>query len=134
MKKKRISTETKRKLKVYFMSVMAGLIVYLLAMVVSSLIISNADVPVVVISILSLISAGLFSFASSFLLAKITRFKGIITGAIMGLIVFIIISIVSYIFSEPGSSSVSLINFIVTVLSGVIGGVIGINSRALKIK
>ncbi len=134
MKKKRISTETKKKIKIYAISVAAGFVAYIVSMVLFSLIISNADVPPLIISIMALISAGLFAFIASFLLCKITRSKGLITGAVIGIIVFGLISVVSLIFSSPGESSVSALNFVVTVVCGVLGGILGVNSGALKIK
>ncbi len=134
MKKKRVSTETKKKIKVYALSILAGLLAYIISMVIFALIISNTDVPAIIVFIFSLIASGLFAFVSSFLLTKIVRKGGLITGGIIGVIVFIIISIISFMLSEPGQASISLINLIATVAFGILGGVLGVNSKTLKIK
>jgi putative membrane protein (TIGR04086 family) len=81
-----------------------------------------------VLSPLSTVALAIGTYFSAYISGKLIKEKSLFIGLIIGFIVFIIISIVSAIVSKSSLTLMSLFHFLVTVLSGVIGAIIGVNS------
>ena len=81
-----------------------------------------------VLSPFATIALAIGTYFAAYISGKLIKEKSLFIGLIIGLIVFIVISIVSAIVSKNSLTLMSLFHFIVTVLSGVIGAIIGVNS------
>ncbi len=92
----------------------------------------SRSLPYVVISQLSFILSVVASFIGGTISAKISKSKGLFTGAATGFLLFVIIFIVYYIILQESFTSISLIRAIALILSGAIGGVIGVNRNIKK--
>lgn len=78
--------------------------------------------------VMSLISQGVGVIVGAFFGAKIKGKNGLIVGAITGAILFILFTLI-VIISGKALSVITLIRFAVLILSGVLGGVLGVNIK-----
>lgn len=66
-------------------------------------------------------------FFSSYFIAKQTAKKGFLIGAIVGFTVFILTAIISFIVDDSAVTSNTLFHLVIFILSGLLGGIIGVN-------
>lgn len=71
-------------------------------------------------------------FVSSYFIAKQTAKKGFLIGAIVGFTVFILTAIISFIVDDGAVTSNTLFHLVIFILSGLIGGIIGVNKPKKK--
>jgi len=77
------------------------------------------------------ISVGLGSFFASRITSKKIGDKGYIIGLIIGALVFVLITVVSLAFGN-GLTLNTLFHFIIIMLSSVVGGISGVNTKPKK--
>ncbi len=73
------------------------------------------------------ISAALGVFFASHYTAKKIGDRGYLIGFIISVAVFVIITVISMIINNAGFNINTLFHFIIIVLSGVVGGIMGVN-------
>lgn len=70
------------------------------------------------------------TFITSYIISKSIGQKGYLTGFLISLLIFIINALISLIIDDGGVTLNTLFHLIIYVLSGVIGGVMGVNKKA----
>lgn len=108
--------------------VVLSLMISFLMMLISALIITLGDFSESVAFPLSSLSLGIGSFFGSRYTAKKLQEKGYLCGIINGGILFIVNLIISIIANGFSFSALSVIRLVIILLSGIIGGITGINS------
>ncbi len=88
---------------------------------------TDADADVV--STLSAVCLAVGSFVGSVFSSKAKKSQGLLTGLILSFIYFTIILIISLIFGGKAFSVMSLLHGVIMLLSGGIGGILGVNSK-----
>lgn len=99
-------------------------------LIILSLIFTNGQIiPYLVISQMVMLISAISVFIGGIIVSKVSKTKGLALGATTGLIMFMIIAICSIlIFDEPFTST-ALLRAALLVISGALGGVIGINKK-----
>lgn len=82
-----------------------------------------------VISVLTLMISCLGVFFGSFIGARISKEKGLLIGMFVGLFMFIILLVVSFLIIREPISKLSLTKSLIMIITGAIGGIIGVNKR-----
>ncbi len=97
-----------------------------------ALVINFADIDLKYSPVFASISVALGVLTGSYYLSSKKGNKGFLTGLCIGGIAFIIITLVGLIINQGGIGINTLFHLIITVLSGIIGGVLGVNKRPKK--
>ncbi len=105
-----------------------GLGVMFVVMVLLSLLMSVASLPIDMANVLSSASIIVGCFVAGFVLLRGIRENGLLYGGLCGLTIYAILVICSLMY-DPSFSQVAPIKAVMTMLSGAIGGVSGINIR-----
>lgn len=105
-----------------------GLLATTVVLLLFSFLMCKKDVPFM---LLNPFSAGLLmlgSFISGYLAARRIRERGMMVGALCGLIIFLMLMLASFM-SKFDVGFVALIKLVISVVSGAIGGIIGVNAK-----
>lgn len=105
-----------------------GLLTTTVVLLLFSFVMCKKDVPFV---LLNPFSAGLLmlgSFLSGYLAARRIRERGMMVGALCGLIIFLLLMLASFM-SRFDVGLAALIKLVISLVSGAIGGIIGVNAR-----
>lgn len=78
------------------------------------------------------VAIALGTFASSYYLSNQKGSKGYITGLLVGLIIFAIVTLIGLVIDDGGITINTLFHLIITVLSGAVGGVMGVNRKGKR--
>lgn len=109
-------------------AVAIGLLATAVMLLLLSFVLSKKDFPFSLINPLSTVALLIGSLLAGFLAAKSSKEKGMLLGGFCGFIIFVVIFVVSSMFQfEVGAKAV--LKLAVCVLSGAIGGIIGVNKR-----
>lgn len=82
--------------------------------------------------LLANISISIATLVSSYITSKKIGNKGYLTGLIVGGVTFLIITLISFIIDEGSITTNTLFHLIIIILSGMIGGVLGVNKKQEK--
>lgn len=111
-----------------------GIIIYIAALTLSillfAILVYFLNLPMVYMPLFSNISLGLANFFAAYFIAYKQKSKGFLTGLILALVTFALVSIISLIIDEGSVSLNSLLKFVILALSGVIGGIMGVNKTS----
>lgn len=105
-----------------------GLLATTVMLLLFSFIMCKKDVPFV---LLNPFSAGLLmlgSFVSGYLASRRIRERGMMVGALCGFIIFLLLMMASFM-SRFDVGLAALIKLVISVVSGAIGGIIGVNAK-----
>lgn len=105
-----------------------GLLTTTVVLLLFSFVMCKKDVPFV---LLNPFSAGLLmlgSFLSGYLAARRIRERGMMVGALCGLIIFLLLMLASFM-SRFDVGLAALIKLVISLVSGAIGGIIGVNAK-----
>ncbi len=105
-------------------AVAAGVI--LLTMLIAAAIMVLLDINIMYASPISSVCAAIGTFCGAYLAARKNKSKGIVNGLMVAAIIYILVSIVALILDDD-FTVMSLIHLAVIVLSGCIGGIMGVN-------
>ena len=108
-----------------------GLLATTAVLLLFSFVMSKKDVPFM---LLNPFSAGLLilgSFLSGYLAARRIRERGLIVGAMCGLMVFFVLIMGAFL-NRFDVGLTALIKMIISIVSGAIGGVVGVNARSRR--
>lgn len=78
------------------------------------------------------LSVAIGIFFSAYFIARKTAKKGFLIGAIAGITVFVLITIISFILDDGTVTSNTLFHLVIFILSGLIGGITGVNKPKKK--
>lgn len=128
MPRRKASSLNNRTIRPYIKAVTLGLAVMAIVLGAFAFIMSKIELPQGVEDAFSVLALGLGCLSSGFVAGKILRSGGLINGGKCGLLIFIVILIFS-LFSGSFTGTLFLTKLIICLISGAIGGVIGVNSR-----
>ena len=106
-----------------------GLTIYLLLFLLSGFIVMSADLKHSYDLLFSLATFAVCSFITAFYAGTKIRERGIIVGLIYTLPLNTLVMLVSLIFADFKADYIVLISVVILLLSGVIGGITGVNLR-----
>lgn len=87
------------------------------------------NIPQGIIIPLASMCSGIGSFCSGYIATRILKANGLIYGMLSGLLLFLIILISGVALSGENLTLLTLIKFFLMIISGGIGGVLGVNKR-----
>lgn len=102
--------------------------VILLTMLISSAIMVLLDINIMYASPISSVCAAIGTFCGAYFSARKNKSKGIVNGLMVAAIIYILVGIVA-LFLDDNFTVMSLIHLAVIVLSGCIGGIMGVNKQ-----
>ena len=121
------------KVVVYLISIVLGFIAMSVFMLIFAAVSVALDVSDKLATPFASVSAAAGALASAFLASKKLRSMGLINGLVCGGIMFFVVAAVALIISDGGLTLNTLFNFIIIMLSALIGGVWGVNQGPKKI-
>ncbi len=102
--------------------------VILLTMLIAAALMVFFNISVKYASPIASVCAGFGTFIGAYFAARKNGVKGLINGLLVAAVIFVIVTIVSA-FLNDQMTIMSLIHLAVIVLSGCIGGIMGVNKR-----
>lgn len=108
---------------------LVGIVVSLLMLLVFSIVMTMNDVPQGAISTLAAVSVALGCLAAGIISAKLHMSSGLVTGAVTGFLLYLVLMLVGLVAHGASPTASVLIKFAVSIVSGGIGGVIGVNFK-----
>lgn len=116
-------------LRPVLVGVAVGLIGCIGLLMLMALVVQSVDVPRAVILPLALAAAAIGALLAGLTAAAIAKQKGLLLGAVCGLVLWLLILLAGVARYEGVSGGNALIKFAALLLSGGIGGVLGVNMR-----
>lgn len=80
------------------------------------------------LSPLATVALAVGTYFSAYFSGKFIKGKSLFVGLLAGFLMFMLVSIISAIVSKNSITLMSAFHFVVTILSGIIGAIIGVNS------
>jgi putative membrane protein (TIGR04086 family) len=114
---------------IYIISTLVGMLITAVAVLIVSAVALAGDLDEVYSSVLSSISMGVGGITAGFLSSRKIRSGGMLNGLFCGLILYLPVFFLSLFLSETGFSMNTVYHFLITILSAVIGGVLGVNKN-----
>ncbi len=90
------------------------------------------SLPYVIINQLSFIIAVISVFFASLFTSRLSKSKGLLIGAIIGLLLFLIVFLIYRLLLAENITIVTAFRSLAFVLSGAIGGIIGVNKSSKR--
>ncbi len=118
-----------RWLRPVLVGVAVGLIGCIALLMLMALIVQSVDVPRAAILPLAIIAAAIGAFLAGLTAAAIAKQKGLLLGAVCGLVLWLLILLAGVARYEGVSGGNAVVKLAALVLSGGIGGVLGVNLR-----
>ncbi len=131
--KKDLFGKEKPKIAAYIISVIVGAAATFILMLIFSAIMVGADLPDSFATPFASLSTAVGGLVSGFTASKILKSGGLLNGAVTGGVLFFIILIISLFTDKGGLTLNTLFNFVIIMLSALIGGVWGVNRKKKKI-
>ena len=97
--------------------------------VFSAVVLSSGLLPGELTNIITIASLAVGTFAGGFIAARITKSAVLIVGLVTGFTVFMIITVIGLIKSSESMTYLTIVRFLSTLITGAIGGIIGVNKR-----
>ena len=129
---KEIRYNLSEKAVIYGLSVIVGIVTTIIMLLFFAAFYFATDMNDALVSPLSALCVGVGSLLSGFLSSKKIKTMGIVNGLICGAVLFLLVTFISLFFSESGFSMISLIHGAIILVSGMIGGVIGVVKSSNK--
>ncbi len=127
--KKLFNTQENTNLKYYLSGAILGVIVTAVMIMLFAAIMLFTEMDRALASPLATVSVAVGTFVAAFFTAYKIGDKGYKVGLIIGIICFVIITLIALFINKGGFSINSLFHLIIFLLSGIIGGIIGVNRR-----
>lgn len=112
--------------------VLAGLAVMIILMIISAFILSGISLSYKMTAVLAEISLCAGCFVSGFFYALFKRKNGLFNGMMNAVKIYLVIFITGLIFMDKISPELIPLRFAGAVLSGMLGGIYGVNSKFKK--
>ena len=111
-------------------SVLVGIVLcFVFLSIFSFALVAIATVSTIVAGIFSTMSASIGAFASGFVLARRNGHKGMFYGALASCFLFFVLLLLNISLQGLPFTSTMFIKFLCMILSGVFGGITGVNKR-----
>lgn len=134
MNNKSVKTKTRKvdnidKAKNILISIISFCILTSILLLFMASIITVQNIPHNVFPFISSIVVGISSFVSSFILAKLTKEKGLLNGVLLGIFLSVIISFIGLVLNGIQISTLMYIKTIIIIIMSSLGGVLGVNAK-----
>lgn len=123
------SSSVKKDIFFVFVAILAGFLITMLVLLFFSFVLTKIDAPDKVIKLLSTVALGVGTYFGGYICSKRKHNKGIYRGALCGFIMFCMIVIIGAIFANTVLSFSVTSKFVLTLVCGAIGGIVGANSK-----
>lgn len=129
-----MSGENKRLIdyKALLLGIIVSFGVTLFVIVLEAFLMSVVDIPDTFASPLSSVALAVGSLVGGFFVSQKTKEKGMLQGGALGLALFAAVTLISLIFDSSGISLVTFIHAVITILSGCVGGILGVNTGSKR--
>ena len=117
---------------IFIKGIVLGVLVNILLLLIFAAVILLADIDRAFAQPLSSIVLGVGGFVAAIYTAKKIGGKGYLVGLIIGLLSFVVVTLIGLIINKNGLTKASVFRFIISFLSSVIGGIIGVNKKTQK--
>ena len=129
MSKKSLNTESTAKWKVILKSAVIGIIVTAVLMFIFSFIIMYGQLDRAYASAIATVCIAFGTLTAAYFAAKSIGEKGYAVGMLTALIFFIIVTVIGFAINGNNFSINTLFHFIIMLLSGLIGGILGVSKK-----
>ncbi|MEG2295666.1 MAG: TIGR04086 family membrane protein [Oscillospiraceae bacterium] len=123
------SIKVKMYLRPIVLGVIAGILLPIILLSMLSIIMSIQPIPQNFIYPITLFVMAVGAFVSGYFCTKITKKEGLFLGFLCGVLLFSVIAIFGIMFSNLEFNFSMLTKFLTIILSSMIGGVLGVNSK-----
>ncbi len=129
-----VGTINKKLIKALFFGVVVGSLIITILLIISSIIILQTGIlPADILEYIILAFIGVGSLIGGFTAGRIYHMNGIIIGSVTGFIMFLILFLSGISEIKDGLSIMTLLKLVVTIVPGILGGILGVNKKE-KIK
>lgn len=115
------------KYKTVILSAAAGLVVAAVFILIFAAVMYFAELDEIYSVIFATVSVACGCFTAAYIAAKSNKSKGFLIGAVTGGIVFVAVLLISLAADKGAIGINTLFHFIIFMLSGIVGGIIGVN-------
>ena len=123
-------SDKKLAVKAILFGVVFGLLITIIFMcLLSVVIISSGLLPIDVINYITIAILSIGAFFGGYISTKITKSAGLVIGAITGFAIFLLITVFGLIKSNDTITINTLIRFIATLITGCLGGILGLRKK-----
>ena len=123
-------SDKKLAVKAILFGVACGLLITIIFMcLLSVVIISSGLLPIDVINYITIAILSIGAFFGGYISTKITKSAGLVIGAITGFAIFLLITVFGLIKSNDTITINTLIRFIATLITGCLGGILGLRKK-----
>lgn len=110
-------------------SALIAIIITVFIFLIISFVMTKIDIPKNITQVLSIAALALGAYFGGYICAKKYRKNGLLRGVVCGFIVFIIVMIIGSLFAGSVIDLSSSSKLLIVVVTGGIGGAIGVNSK-----
>lgn len=128
--RRRSSSTIKKDIFFAFVAILAGFLITMLVLLFFSFILTKIDAPDKVIKLLSTVALGVGTYFGGYICSRRKHNRGIYRGALCGFMMFCTIVIVGAVFTNTVLSFSVTSKFVLTLVCGAIGGIVGANSNS----
>lgn len=121
-----------RMLRPVAVSVGIGAIVCIAFLVLFAVIISSRDIPQSAIDPMAIFAVSVGSFVAGLCCARVVRNNGLMCGLVCGVILSVIVMLCGLAVPDNGLGLGALIKVMIMLFSGMLGGVLGVNTKRRK--
>ena len=107
----------------------AGVALVAAVLFAAALVISSVDFPQSGIAPVAILASVIGCFGAGFLCARMTQSAGLLYGLLCGSIIFLLCLVCEVAFLGGGLGVLALYKYAICAISGMIGGVLGVNKR-----
>lgn len=126
-------TTVNKYLKSSLFSVLIGEVATMVLLLLFSVLMCNVDIPDVGGTVFIIAATSIGGFFAGYVNGRILKHKGIIAGAICGTMLMIILIILKLAFFMPLPDGVTVLKLALVLVSGIIGGIMGVNKKKQKL-
>ncbi|MDD6490213.1 MAG: TIGR04086 family membrane protein [Clostridia bacterium] len=128
--KSRNSGTAVRAVKAVAVGTVVGFVIcMLILLLITFMLVKIQKFPETLVVPLAIFTACIGAFSGGYFSARVKKNNGLAMGAVCALVIFVLLLLISSVFAEDIFSAVSLLRMGAMLISGAIGGVLGVNKR-----
>lgn len=128
--RRRSSSTVKKDIFFVFVAILAGFLITMLVLLFFSFILTKIDAPDKIVKLLSTVALGVGTYFGGYICSRRKHKRGIYRGALCGFIMFCTIVVAGAVFANTVLSFNVTSKFVLTLVCGAIGGIVGANSNS----
>ena len=121
-----------RTAKLIAFSILLGTVFCAVLLLIMSVIITTQNVPQSLVEPMSLVALSAGALAAGYICARAMRSKGLVYGALCGIAITFLVLVAGTAFSVAGLGVPAVFRVVFVMLSSMLGGVMGVNTRWRK--